>query len=435
MNTAAIGPIFLDSEGRLPAQVFADWCLHGIDHHHDYLVIVNFALREYWLEDGGEISLHAIYCHYDGQRWLSVTDKPLQPSGLPTQQQYAAWVAEHQCASIPLGAPVSLSPVVVPKPWGREVWFSGVESRGVCGFATGGKTTPVPWIQAAMPDASMGLAGDALVLLKILDPSSEPVTGDLYFELHQEKREVYVVTHVDANAWPTGTGFIRYGFDPKAVAAAGSEQAFREEYLSCVQAYEQVRREIDTLADGASVSASMRTKEVSLRADMDAYSLLRPLKVGDVVKVPLLLPHSLQHGVRTIEFQTPVYERKILSFAQQVLTQDHWDTAEAVEQMALLAPTDQPFPLLQDEEGITVEKIVDFADFEVWRVTLNGNSAYPVPDCGSYRLLMVLLGSLTVQGLTLGAEQAAILPALSKLRVISSEPSRRAVFLLATPQI
>ncbi len=435
MNTAAIGPIFLDSEGRLPAQVFADWCIQAPEQHDDCLVIVNFALCEYWLEDGGQIPLHAVYCHYEGQRWLSVTDKSLQPSGLSVQQQYAAWVDEHQCASIQLGAPVSLSPVVVPKPWGREVWFSGVESRGVCGFATAENITPVPWIQAAMPDASMGGAGDALVLLKILDPSPEPVTGDLYFELHQEKREVYVVTHVDATAWPDGTGFIRYGFEPNAVAAAGSERAFRDEYLSCVQAYEQVRREIDALAGGGSVTASVRAKEVSLRAAMDAYSLLRPLKVGDVVKVPLLLPHSLQHGVRTIEFQTPVYERKILSFAQQVLTQDHWDTAESVEQMALLAPADQPFPLLQDEEGITVEKIVDFADFEVWRVTLTGSACYPVPDCGSYRLLMVLLGRLTVQELTLGAEQAAILPAISKLRVTSSEPSERAVFLLATPQI
>jgi protein involved in polysaccharide export with SLBB domain len=435
VNATAIGPIFLDSEGCPPAQVFIDWCLHAPERQHECVVIVAFALSEYWLDDGGEISLYAVYCHYQGQRWLSVTDKPIQPSGLPVQQQYAAWVDEHRCASILLGSPVMLSPVVVPKPWGREVWFSGVESRGVCGFATGENITPVPWIQAAMPNASMGRAGDALVLLKILDPSPEPVTGDLYFELHEEKREVYVVTHVDAKAWPDGAGFIRYGFDPNVVAAAGSERAFRTEYLSCVQDYEQVRREIDALADGGSVTEILCEKEASLREAMDAYSLMRPLNVGDVVKVPLLLPHSLQHGVRTIEFQTPVYERKILSFAQQVLTQNHWDTAEAVEQMALLAPVDEPFPLLRDEEGISVEKIVDFEDFEVWRVTLDGNISYPVPHCRCYRLLMVLLGSLTVEGLTLGAEQAAIVPALSKLRITSSEPSKRAVFLLATPQI
>ena len=435
MNTAATGPIFLDSGGRLPAQAFADWSLRFNKQDDDYLVVVDFALSEYWLDDGGEVSLYAVYCQTEGQRWLSVTDKSLEADAVSVIAQYAAWVKEHHCARIQLGAPITLSTVVVAKPWGREVWFSGVESRGVCCFATGENRTPVPWIQAAMPDDSMGRAGDALVLLKILDPSPQPVTGDLYFELHQEKREVYVVTHVDSNAWPDGIGFIRYGFDPAVVATAGSEQAFRAEYLASVKAYEQVRREIDTQAKGESVSVELQEKEQTLRAGMDAYSLLRPLKVGDVVKVPLLLPHSLQHGVRTIEFQTPVYERKILSFAQKVLTQQHWDTAEAVEQMTLLAPEDEPFPVLQEEEGLTVEKVVDFADFEVWRVTLAGGASYPVPVGGSYRLLMVVLGELSVDELALGAEQAALLPATYPQQVTSSEASKQAVFLLATPRI
>src|SRR5690625_7657891 len=42
-------------------------------------------------------------------------------------------------------------------------------------------------------------------------PLPVEVVGDLYFELHEEKREVYVVTSIDPQAWPEGIGAIRYG--------------------------------------------------------------------------------------------------------------------------------------------------------------------------------------------------------------------------------
>src|SRR5690606_327598 len=174
-----------------------------------------------------------------------------------------------------------------------------------------------------------------------------------------EKREVYVVTHVDRNAWPDGRGAIRFGFDQVARQRAASDEAFRQQFLSAVADYEQLRRAIDRHCDEIRreegvgltepvdaatlkrwlgvVPAPLLERERQAREAMNAFTHMLPLREGDVVKVPCLTPHALQHGVRTVEFQTPVYERKILAFAQKVLTQDHWDTSEAVELMSLEA--------------------------------------------------------------------------------------------------
>src|SRR5690606_10110912 len=105
-------------------------------------------------------------------------------------------------------------------------------------------------------------------LLKILDPLPEEVFGDLYFELHQEKREVYVVTHVDAGAWPDGCGAIRFGFNQAERQKAPSDEDFRQQFLRAVADYEQVRRIIDRYCD--SIRAQ---KGISLNEAVDAAVL------------------------------------------------------------------------------------------------------------------------------------------------------------------
>ena len=167
---------------------------------------------------------------------------------------------------------------------------------------------------------------------------------------------------------------------------------------------------------------------------MDAFSAMLPLQVGDVVRVPLLFPHSLQHGVRTVEFQTPVFERQILSFAQKVLTQNHWDTADAVQRMTLVAPPPEPFELLVDEPGVRVERIVDFEDFEVSRATLSDAHAWAPPNAGSYVLVMVISGALSLPGLTLEREQAALLPAGSGVQLAPADKGAETVVLVASPR-
>ncbi|MEH6589643.1 MAG: hypothetical protein V7746_05255 [Halioglobus sp.] len=417
-----------------PAACYLHWAEEGAEPER--ILLVDFSLGSYWDPAQPSIPLTAIYLLTADGLHISVTDQAVLPAGEDTAvAMYRAWVESKNLLSYHLGTTLGLSPLSVPKPWGQEIWYSGVEERGVCNFRKAGREVPIPWLQAALPGAELGEPGEPLMLLKILDPSPEPVTGDLYFELHEEKQEVYVVTNVDTAAWPDGVGYIRIGFDSGKLAAyADNEEGFRQAYLSAVQAYEAVRRSIDTLPDTAAPDASLIAREQQLRAEMDGYSHMRPLRLGDVVKVPLLTPHSLQHGVRTIEFQTPVYERKILSFAQEVLTQGHWDTAAAVRQMSLYTPDQATFTPLQDRPGLLVERIVDFSDFEVMRVSLDGDSMLVLPALKTYAMVIVVEGVLGLDEGKYGSEQSAILPRGWEGALAPLEAAHPLVLLLALPK-
>ncbi len=399
------------------------------------LLLVDFTFSQYWLPGGDALTLTAIY-YLDGGGvvWLSVTDQALAHSDLNPGQQYVAWAVQHKFARVIQGEALRLAPRYIPKPWGREIWLTGVEQRGVCAIEAREGETPIPWIQAVMPAAALGASGTPLILLKILDPVAEPVVGDLYFELHEEKREVYVVTHVDERAWPGGTGYIRFGFEPGRRARYPDEDSFRAAYLDAVRNYEAVRRAMDARhSEPLPGVAGLIEEERQLREQMDSFTYMKPLRVGDVVKVPLLTPHALQHGVRTIEFQTPVYERKILSFAQKVLTQDHWDTAEAVTQMQLEQPAPDQFDVLLQGEGVRIERIVDFSDFEVRRVSLQYGQSLADLVIEAYALVMVVQGQLQVAEDVYGPEQALLLPRSWRGGLAAVEPATTLVFLLALP--
>jgi len=416
-----------------PSDLIEDWRSQGWPAQA-CLKIVSFELPSPWLGAGVVTSLTAVYLiDASGIKSLFVTDRELpgceSTDVMVVQEKLRAGAG---AVNFDLRGPLKLAPIRIPKPWGQEIWYTGIEERGVCCFSEGSARTPLPWLQACVPDDLLGVSGMPPVLLKILDPSAEPVTGDLYFELHDEKREVYVVTHIDPGAWPDGVGAIRYGFDSDRVAAAGSEDAFRGEYLAAVTRCGVVRRALDS--SPAPATPELVEQERALRAAMDAFTSLRPLQVGDVVRVPLLLPHSLQHGVRTVEFQTPVYERQILAFAQRVLTQDHWDTELAVGRMMLLAPEDEPFQLLIDLPGVSVERIVDFEDFEVFRVTLTTDVGWAPMLDASYAVVMVIEGALEIAGQALTAEEAVILPRFSESELRTPDADTEAVALVALPR-
>jgi hypothetical protein len=319
-----------------------------------------------------------------------------------------ALTAELDGVTVDLDAPVALEPVAIPKPWGREIWYTGIEARGESAVRTGGATLPLSRYLALAPQHLV--RGRAPVLLKILDPRPEPLLGDLYFEVHREKQEVYVVTSVDRDAWPDGRGRIRFGMNQALRAKYADDAAFRADYLRAVTEYEQIRRASDAGAHVAPAS------EAAARANMERFTALRPLAPGDVVVVPTWLPHSLQHGVRVVEFQTPTYERYILSFAQRVLTQPHWDTAYAVPRMTLDAPPDPCF----EPVAPGVERIVAFADFRVWRVSIAPGAAFDLPGHTDYALCMVVEGLVEIGALTLEAEQAALVPGATL-----ADPARR----------
>lgn len=360
-----------------------------------------------------------------------------------------------------INAPLLLEPVAIAKPWGQEIWFTGIEERGQSLVSDGSHSLPLPWMLSLLPRQLLGSALPALNLLKILDPLAEPVYGDLYFELHEEKREVYVVTHVDSTAWPGGEGAIRFGFKESALNEFDSDADFRRAYLHAVESYELVRRQIDQIFDQyrsdagfslhepvdaqalkqwtAQLPVKIRQEEQHLREAMDRFTHLKPLREGEVLRVPCLTPHALQHGVRTIEFQTPVYERKIIAFAQKVLTQDHWDTRAAVEQMSLAVDAEPCLDILEQGRGLCREQVVSFDDFQVQRIRLAAGMSWRVPESANYALLMLVAGRLGVKGgvsvINMVPEQAVLLPAWAEVCEITSKGPEDSVVLLAEPVI
>ena len=143
--------------------------------------------------------------------------------------------------TINLEAPAILAPVYIKKPWGREIWYTGIENRGESSVMMDNNSS-IP-ISLFLSLAPKQLTNSKLpVLLKILDPKTVKSLGNLYLEVHEEKEEVYVVTHIDSEAWPHGVGTMRYGVDQIARQSYGSDQQFRAEYLSSVQEYEAIRQ-------------------------------------------------------------------------------------------------------------------------------------------------------------------------------------------------
>jgi len=215
-----------------------------------------------------------------------------------------------------LNAPLQLLPVTIPKPWGREIWFTGIEARGVCSVSDRTTTIPLPALLELAPDLR------PLVLVKILEPRADEF-GDLYFELHETKAETYVITHVDRTAWPGGVGQIRLGMHQGLRVRVGNDARFRAAYLAATRAYE-------------------RARNAATAARMNQFIAHRSVRVGDVVHVPPLTPHGLLRGVRVVEAQTPVFERLLMSFGQDTPTQRHWDTERAVAVMNIEPPTEIP---------------------------------------------------------------------------------------------
>ena len=292
-----------------------------------------------------------------------------------------------------------LLPVHIPKPWGQEIWYTGMEARGESQVLVDGAEMP---LSVYLAEDAAALSDDQeVLLLKVLDPRPEEVLGDLYFEVHEEKQEVYVVTHIDSGAWPSGVGGIRFGMNQDKRRTYADDDAFRAAYLNSVQAYEQLRRQIDE--QGADVP---QAAEAAARQTMDGFAHVRELRVGDVVRVPTWTPHSLLHGVRVVEFQTPTYERYIISFAQQVLTQNHWDSPHAIAHMHVDAPAAEEF----EDVSPGVERIARFDDFNVWRADLWDCGELSLPAHIPYAVCMCLTAAVQVGPLSLDAEQACFVP-------------------------
>ncbi len=433
-------------------------------HSADSVLILCYDFSQYYLPGEPSIELLVILLKDKSGLHLLISDKVheaevvIDEVGKPLNSQSLCSLSVRLAAPLfNLEKSLLLDPVSIAKPWGQEIWFTGIEARGQSGFSDGVYSVPIPWVLSLLPRRLLGAEEAVLNLLKILDPLAEPVYGDLYFELHEEKREVYVVTHVDRESWPDGEGGIRFGFDASVRGEFDGPKAFRQAYLQAVQNYEQVRRKIDGIFDQQrrdqgldlnqpvevgllkqwhqSLPAELQKKEAALRGAMNRFTHMQNLREGDVVKVPCLTPHALQHGVRTVEFQTPVYERKILAFGQKVLTQDRWDTTEAVPLMSLQSGAAQQLDVLEEGQGLRREHVVAFDDFQVQRITLSPGACWQTPMTESYKLLMVVAGviDLGADAAPLKAEQAVLLPALGSPAIITNCGRGDGIVLLSQP--
>jgi len=330
------------------------------------------------------------------------------------------WAARRlEAAVVSSHTPLSLDIQYVEKPWGREGWYTGIEARGVSRVRSASGTTELPYALGMFPVPLIGEREDPLILLKTLEPLPEPVYGDLYLEVHREKWETYVVLDVDPEAWPEGQGCLRAGLD--AEKAREFEKEFGRDWpdkmaeglKAAILGYETIRREIDGLLDQAleergedttrpvapelhmtllsALPENLRDREAQARSEVESFLGRTTLRPGDVAVLPPGVLHSLQHGVRVIEFQTPTYERLIAMFAQKVLTQPHWDVDEAVALMEK-APYIPPQPQVLEESGEgRVERIVDFPQFQVDRVQLPLNSALAGRTEGQNRYLLLFV--------------------------------------------
>ena len=400
---------------------------------------------------GLKITVGVICCYSkDELRAAFSTDLDSLNKALDTQSgnarhSYKILLADLQLVDINLRAPLKLDRLLIPKPWGQEIWYTGIEERGVCSI----HKIPLPWILEVFASMITGTRELTPILLKILDPSPHEVYGDLYFELHQKKREVYIVTHIDKNAWPDSTGKIRLGFCPDKVNSYADAQQFKDAYLASVEAYRQVRNKIDAKFDEFrlntqaeedepgtmetikewqdKIEPELAEQEMNLRDAMNEFTAQRNLHVGDVIHVNPHVPHSLPHGVRVVEFQTPHYERYILSFAQKVLTQDHWDTERALDHVQLdLEETEV------QEISETESLVADFEEFRATRIVLQPGMD-KVIDADTYCLVIGVKGRVELGKQRLDPEDGYYITACAspvEIRNTSPEP---ATFLIAQP--
>ncbi len=319
---------------------------------------------------------------------------------------------------VDLAAPQRLHPLKVVKPWGAELWLTGIEQRGECSVKIGTKSLPLASYLALAPIQMLG--EHTLPLLKILAPTADSVRGDLYIEAHASKSELYVVSDIDRDAWPDGEAALLLGMNQGKRASHPIDDEFRAAYLKSTQAYEGTRRAIDGGAAG------LDKIEEQQRLEVRSFLAEHIVEFDSVVSVPPLLPHSLQHGVRVVECQTPVFERFILSFWQRVATQDHWDTEDAAPLLSLDPPT--PIDPAQVADGLT--EIGQFDAFSLYR--LDPGTTIELAPASSCRLVMSMRGVSTVGGLELAHEEAAFVPA-SATASASAPGSGYLLIVSATP--
>lgn len=366
-------------------------------------------------------------------------------------------IDEKHFSEFDISLPIELSPIEIPKPWGKEVWYTGIEERGVSLAKVGSSLVRISSILSTFGSLVMDEKSPQPILLKVLAPNSHPERGNLYYELHVEKQEVYIVSGINNPDGKT-QGRMKYGINAKKLKEYESEESFKTAFKSSIKSYEKIRTEVESTFDKfrendcinltdslttkkldeyySKLPGELRQAELNAKKKVEEFVGWKTLKIGDVVAVETHVPHSLQHGVEVIEFQTPVYERRIISFDQKVLTQKNWDVDAAFEVMKLSAPLDAPLKVLDENKSYKVEEVVKFSGFAVNKIHFE--SSYKLESSNSHSLIFVLENDVLLASgskkMELFQGKAYFVPSCSAELIISPNNKPSCSVLVASPQ-
>ena len=353
-------------------------------------------------------------------------------------------IAKNRHASIiSTDKPFRLEILNITKPWGYESWYTGVEKRGVVKIVDNYGKTELPYSLKIFKKQLLANFPEELILLKKLNPSSKPTIGDLYYEMHEKKWEVYVVTEIDKTAWPSGTGIVKAGLNSEKIRKYKKKykrnwkKFLVQDFMKAIAKYEAVRRKIDF--SNKNIAKELLENEPILRKEAASFVGDYYVREGDIVSFPVFQIHSLQHGIKVIEFQTPHYERLIVMFSQKVITQDHWDSERALKIMIPEVYNPPKPKQLLKSEGFSLERFVDFPQFTADRLILQPKISWNDQLRNQYHILIAISGKgkiITEGGLSIhfNREEALFLPISMGSYVLKNTGKSPLTYLKAMPK-
>ena len=86
----------------------------------------------------------------------------------------------------------------------------------------------------------------------------------------------------------------------------------------------------------------------------------------------------------------------ILSFAQKVLTQDHWDTKKALDIMQIVPPLKTELEVINKNEMYCEEQVCFFKEFRSSRMKIYSDKCIQFEAMESYRILFNVNGELSI---------------------------------------
>lgn len=435
-----------------------------------FIAITKISLQQYWLKDKENTFLEI--CFYFNKNNLQFFITPKKISSYLEKKSIAGnsindFFFEKLAAYFKSGIfdflrGFFMQPKTINKPWGKEVWYSGIEERGVCLVKSiiNDLTSPLPYVLEVFNIFNSRIKSrinskinsqKKIILTKRLVPLAEKEKGNLYYELHQKKKEVYIVNEISKKAYPIKKiGKIKIGMNQSYFQKYSSFEKFKEDFLkisiSCKKIIDQLFQEKKSNPK----YQKLNEKKKKYFEKLEPFFRYVDLEVGDIIRISPFIPHSLQHGVSVVEFQTQHYERAILSFEQKVITQDHWDTKKALSLIKKKDIFASEYSFKNDVKviqkktpsNIIFEKIKGFDEFNIERITIEKDQFNLVEK--NYCILFIVSGEIEIilqdKKKIIKKNQCFYLPQISLAKkflldfsLVEIKSKKKSILLKATP--